>query len=68
MKKRYMSVPEVADYFSVSRSLVYRWIQEQRLEVWRPDSRPGTRGLRILSASVTRLEEGGKLESADFFR
>lgn len=65
--KRYLSVPEVADYFSVSKSLVYEWIRADKLEVWHPDGRPGTRGLRISSVSVLRLEETGRLRRDDFF-
>lgn len=64
--KRYMTVPEVASYFSVSKSLVYEWCHTGKLQVWHPDGRPGTRGLRVLSESVVQLESAGRIAAESY--
>jgi excisionase family DNA binding protein len=64
--KRYMTVPEVAVYFSVSKSLVYEWVQEGKVTVWHPDGKVGSRGLRILSESIIRLESTGTIDPLKF--
>lgn len=64
--KRYMTVPEVAKYFSVSRSTVYEWVQTGRVIAWHPEGRVSTRGIRVSVESVTRLEQSGILNPQDY--
>ena len=60
--KRYMTVPEVAEYFSLSTAFVYGLVQKGRLAAWHPDAIIGSRGLRITKESVDALEQNGKID------
>jgi excisionase family DNA binding protein len=60
--KRYLTVPEVANYFSVSKSLVYEWVQAGKVSVWHPEGKIGSRGLRILSESILKIESSGMID------
>lgn len=64
--KRYMTVTDVARYFSYSKSYVYELIQRGKLDVMHPDGEIGSRGLRVLSESVVRLEQSGRISPDDF--
>ncbi len=66
--KRYMTVTDVARYFSFSKSYVYELIQRGKLEVFHPDGEIGSRGLRILSESVQRLEQSGRISPDEFVK
>ena len=66
--KRYLTVSEVATYFSVSRSRVYEWVHDGKLNVWHPEGKVGSRGIRVLAESVTQLEQQGQIPTDDFFR
>ncbi|MBV5305574.1 MAG: helix-turn-helix domain-containing protein [Desulfobulbaceae bacterium] len=59
--KRYMTVPEVAEYFSLSTGFIYGLVQKGKLTAWHPDSVVGSRGLRITIESVESLEQNGKI-------
>lgn len=61
--KKYMTVPEVAEYFSLSRSYVYELIQLGRLKAWHPDRVVGSRGLRVSVESVREFELNGLLDN-----
>ena len=61
--KKYMTVPEVAQYFSLSRSYVYELVQLGRLKAWHPDRAVGSRGLRVSVESVKVFEQAGLLDS-----
>jgi len=62
--KRFMTVPEVAAYFSFSRAYVYDLVNHGRLKAWHPEQAVGKRGLRITVESVTALESGGHIGEA----
>ena len=54
-KKKYLRPDEVADYFNVSRSVVYNWVEHGLL-----DGNKLTNGtLRISIESMKRFEENG---------
>lgn len=59
--KKYMTVPEVAEYFSLSRSYVYDLVQRGKLKAWHPDKVVGSKGLRVAVESVKALEEQGAM-------
>lgn len=63
--KRFMSVPEVANYFSVSRSYIYDLVSRGKLQSWHPDKEIGSRGIRITVESVRELELGGFIDRAE---
>lgn len=63
MKKKYMTVPEVAEYFSLSRSYIYEMVQLGRLKAWHPDGIAGSRGLRVSVESVQDFEQAGLLNN-----
>lgn len=63
MEKKYMTVPEVAQYFSLSRSYVYELVQLGRLKAWHPDGVVGSRGLRVTVESVQAFEQAGLINN-----
>lgn len=64
--KRYLTVPEVAERFSVSRRFVYTLIQRRQLEVINLGGAVGSRGVRITVDSVQRLEEVSRVDPDQF--
>jgi len=63
--KKWMTVPEVATYFSVSRRYVYTLIERGQLSVINLGGSIGSRGLRIESVSVTQLEQNTKIDQQE---
>lgn len=64
--KKWMTVPEVASYFSVSRRYVYTLIERGQLNVINLGGAIGARGLRIESASVTNLEISTRVDAQEY--
>lgn len=63
--KRWLTVREVADHFSISRQYVYTLIDRGQLEAIVIGC---SRGRRITSASVERLERCRKIDPEDSYR
>lgn len=60
--KKYMTVPEVAEYFSLSPRFVYDLVQQGKLKAWHPAAAIGTRGMRVSVESVQTLETTGAID------
>lgn len=54
--KKWMTVPEVAQRFSFSRSYVYELVSLGRFQALRPEAAVGKKGLRISVESVEQFE------------
>jgi excisionase family DNA binding protein len=60
--KRWMTVPEVASYFSCSRRYVYTLVEAGRLSVINLGGQIGARGIRIEAQSILKLEQTAALD------
>ena len=59
MDKALLRVGEAADFLSVSRWTIYRWLEEGRLH----GTKVGKGSLRIFHESIAGLVEQGQIES-----
>lgn len=64
--KRWMTVPEVAAHFSCSRRFVYTLIETGKLSIINLGGGVGSRGIRIETISIVRLEQAAKIESDQY--
>lgn len=64
--KRWMTVPEVATYFSCSRRYVYTLIESGRLSIINLGGVVGSRGIRIESNSIVQLEQSSKIDPQQY--
>lgn len=64
--KRYMTVPEVAAYFSCSKRYVYTLIEHGRLSVINLGGAVGARGIRIESNSIIQFEQQNKIDPTQY--
>ncbi len=54
--KKWLTVPEVSEYLSFSRSFVYELVEMGKFTILRPEQGIGKKGIRILSDSVREYE------------
>jgi excisionase family DNA binding protein len=64
--KKWMTVPEVANYFSVSRRYVYTLIERGQLSIINLGGSVGTRGVRIASESIAKLEASSRIDPSQY--
>lgn len=64
--KKWMTVPEVATYFSCSRRYVYTLIERGQLSVINLGGQIGARGLRIDASSISTIEQAAKVDAIDY--
>lgn len=64
--KRYMTVPEVAEYFSCSKRYVYTLIETRRLSVINLGGEIGKRGVRIEASSILSFEQSSKVDPSQY--
>ena len=63
--KRWLTVPEVATYFSLSRSQVYELVSLGKFTVLRPDKTVSRQGIRVSMESVQRFESINTIQGDD---
>ena len=64
--KKWMTVPEVATYFSCSRRYVYTLVETGKLSVINLGGVVGKKGIRIESTSIQQLEISNKVTNENY--
>lgn len=64
--KKWLTVPEVAQHFSCSRRYVYTLIETGKLSIINLGGSVGSRGIRIESTSIVKLEQAAKIDSTQY--
>lgn len=64
--KRFFTVAETANHFSITTRTVYNLVHRGQLQAWNPTGRIGGYGLRITAESITALERQGAIASKDY--